>query len=653
MNDETSGAAPSTADNVDQPHPATPAAALDSVDAALEDATSKPTGGARTDPDDGSAPDESVVDESVVEDLTDDVEVDSTSAESDPAGAQSDATGSDVTESVVTEPGAVAQSSAPQLDPSDDSWWHSAVVYQIYPRSFSDLTGDGVGDLAGVIDKLGYLELLGVDAIWLSPIMRSPMADHGYDVADPRDIDPLFGDLADFDELIADAHDRGIRVTMDLVPNHTSDQHVWFAEALRSAPGSPERDRYIFRDGRGENGDEPPNNWRSIFGGPAWHRVTEADGAPGQWYMHIFAPEQPDLNWENPEVFGDLERTLRFWLDRGVDGFRIDVAHGMAKPPGLPDMNLESVGLLENSDDDPRFNNAGVHDIHRRIRKVMDEYPGTANVGEIWVEDNDRFAEYVRADELHLGFNFRLAKAPFVAAEIRDAIENSLASVLPVAGVPTWTLSNHDVDREVSRYARIDQRDTDSDTDVDVDIAVGTARARAMALVELALPGASFIYNGAELGLPNVDLPDSALQDPVWERSGFTERGRDGCRVPMPWEGASPPYGFSTTADTWLPMPDGWGPLTVESELEDISSTLSLYRQAIELRSTREEFAGATVEWYGAPEDCLAFRRSDGKLICALNTGTAPVPLPPGQILLVSSPLVDGHLAPDSAAWLV
>ncbi|GAC69067.1 glycoside hydrolase family 13 protein [Gordonia soli] len=548
-----------------------------------------------------------------------------------------------------------APADAGQLDPDDDEWWRSAIFYQIYPRSFSDLDGDGVGELAGVIDKLGYLELLGVDALWLSPIMRSPMADHGYDVSDPRDIDPLFGDLATFDTLIAEAHEREIRVTMDLVPNHTSDQHAWFQAALAAEPGSRERARYIFRDGRGADGAEPPNNWTSIFGGPAWTRVTEADGQPGQWYLHIFAAEQPDLDWENPEVFDDLARTLRFWLDRGVDGFRIDVAHGMAKPEGLPDMNLEGVGLLVNRDDDPRFNNPAVHEIHRRIRKVLDEYPGAANVGEIWVEDNTRFAEYVRADELHLGFNFRLAKAAFEPEAIRAAIENSLDAVISVHGTPTWTLSNHDVEREVTRYsgAVSSVEPTFSGIADDDSLEIGILRARAMLLVELALPGAVFLYNGAELGLPNVDLPDEALQDPVWERSGHTERGRDGCRVPIPWEGFEPPFGFSTNPDTWLPIPPSWTRFTVEAQLEDIDSTLSLYRQAIEFRYERDEFAGDTVEWYGAPDGCLAFRRSEGHLICALNTSDVSVALPPGEVLLTSYPLIDGQLAPNSAAWLV
>ncbi|WP_194819015.1 glycoside hydrolase family 13 protein [Nocardia sp. XZ_19_385] len=517
-------------------------------------------------------------------------------------------------------------------------WWCAAVFYQVYPRSFADADGDGVGDLSGVREKLGYLELLGVDALWICPVMRSPMADGGYDVSDPRDIDPLFGGMAAMDALLAEARARRIKVTMDLVPNHTSSEHPWFTAALAAAPGSPERNRYIFRDGRGPEGAEPPNNWPSIFGGPAWTRVTEADGRPGQWYLHIFAPEQPDLNWENPEVAEDFEQTLRFWLDRGVDGFRIDVAHGMAKPEGLPDMpELDTSRLLAHDANDPRFNNPGVHEIHRKIRKVLDEYPHAVAIGEVWVDDNTRFGEYVRPDELHLAFNFRLAETRFEADAVRDAIENSLAAVEPVGAPPTWTLSNHDIEREVTRYGGG---------------AVGGARARAMILVELALPGAVFIYNGAELGLPNVDdLPDEALRDPMWERSGHTERGRDGCRVPMPWEGAAPPFGF-TTGEPWLPMPPEWAALTPEKQLEDLGSTVSLYRMAIELRGMRKEFAGSELEWFSSPPGCLQFRRPGG-LICVLNTSPDPIPLPAGEFLLASVPLELGHLPTNAAAWLV
>ncbi|MEU0540760.1 glycoside hydrolase family 13 protein [Nocardia sp. NPDC005978] len=521
-------------------------------------------------------------------------------------------------------------------------WWRSAVFYQVYPRSFADSNGDGVGDLGGLREKLGYLELLGVDALWICPVMLSPMADGGYDVADPRDIDPLFGGLAAMDAVLAEAHDRGLRVTMDLVPNHTSDQHLWFQQALHAPPGSPERARYIFRDGRGPKGSEPPNNWPSIFGGPAWTRVIESDGLPGQWYLHIFAPEQPDLNWENPEVAADFEDTIRFWLARGVDGFRIDVAHGMAKPAGLPDMahpegQFDGDTLVVHDDGDPRFNDPGVHAIHRRLRTIMDQYPDTVAIGEVWVDDNVRFGEYVRPDELHLAFNFRLAETPFHPDRIRAAIDNSLCAVEAVGASPTWTLSNHDIEREVTRYGGG---------------AAGQARARAMILLELALPGAVFVYNGAELGLPNVDdLPESALQDPTWERSGHTLRGRDGCRVPLPWEGQRPPFGFST-ADPWLPMPGLWSALTVEKQLERLDSMLSLYRMAIELRGARPEFGGSGLEWYASPPGCLAFRR-DGGLLCVLNATESPILLPAGEVLLTSAPIRSRKLPANSTAWLV
>ena len=511
------------------------------------------------------------------------------------------------------------------------------MFYQVYPRSFSDSNGDGVGDLDGVVARLGYLDLLGVDAIWINPINVSPMADHGYDVANPRDVDPLFGGMAALERLIAAAHRHNIKVTMDLVPNHTSSAHPWFSAALDAGPGSAERDRYIFRDGSGPGGAEPPNNWVSVFGGPAWTRVTEPNGNPGQWYLHIFDAEQPDLNWDNPEVFDDFEKTLRFWLERGVDGYRIDVAHGMAKPPGLPDMVITDNHLLRNNDNDPRFNHDNVHAIHRDIRTVINDYPGAVTVGEVWVHDNKRFAEYLRPDELHLGFNFRLVQADFDAGDIRDAIENSLAAAAIEGAAPTWTLANHDVDREVTRYGGGE---------------IGLARARAMAMVMLALPGAVFIYNGQELGLPNVDLPDEVLQDPVWERSGHTERGRDGCRVPMPWDGRVPPFGFSDNVDTWLPIPPEWSLLTVEKQLDRFDSTLSFFRRALELRRQRKEFDATQVDWLPYPNDAVVFVLDSG-LICALNTGEEPMPLPDGEPILVSGSLVDGRLPPNTAAWLV
>ncbi|MCV7198576.1 glycoside hydrolase family 13 protein [Mycobacterium angelicum] len=517
------------------------------------------------------------------------------------------------------------------------SWWQSAVFYQVYPRSFADSNGDGVGDLDGLAARLDHLVRLGIDAIWINPVTVSPMADHGYDVADPRDIDPLFGGMAAFERLIAAAHRRGIKVTMDVVPNHTSSAHPWFQAALAAGPGTEARDRYFFRDGRGPGGLLPPNNWESVFGGPAWTRVAEPDGSPGQWYLHLFDAEQPDLNWDNTEVFDDFEKTLRFWLERGVDGFRIDVAHGMAKPPGLPDSHDMSE-VLRHTDDDPRFNRPHVHAIHRDIRAVIDDYPGAVTVGEVWVTDNARWAEYVRPDELHLGFNFRLARTDFDAAEIHDAVQNSLEAAALEDATPTWTLANHDVGREVTRYG---------------DGEVGLRRARAMAMLMLALPGAVFIYNGQELGLPDVDLPDEVLQDPTWERSGHTERGRDRCRVPLPWSGDTPPFGFSTCAQTWLPMPADWKALTVEKQLDDPDSMLTFFRRALRLRRERAEFDGSEIDWLSANDDALIFRRGGGGLVCALNAGLRPMALPAGELLLASDPLTNGNLAPDSAAWLV
>ncbi len=519
---------------------------------------------------------------------------------------------------------------------SPAAWWSNAVFYQVYPRSFADSNGDGVGDIDGIVAHLDHLERLGIDAIWLSPVTVSPMADHGYDVADPRDIDPLFGGMPAIDRLIAAAHRRGIKITMDVVPNHTSSAHPWFQAALAAGPGTDARERYHFRDGTGPDGALPPNNWTSVFGGSAWTRVVEPDGNPGQYYLHLFDAEQPDLNWESPEVFEDFATSLRFWLDRGVDGFRIDVAHGMAKPPGLPDAEAD-VKVLSHTDDDPRFNNPGVHDIHRKIRKVVDEYPGAVTIGEVWVMDNLLWAEYLRPDELHLGFNFRLTKIDFDADQIRDAVENSLAATAIYDAVPTWTLSNHDVEREVTRYGGGD---------------IGLRRARAMAMAMLALPGTVFIYNGEELGLPDVlDLPEEVLQDPTWDRSGHTERGRDKCRVPMPWSGEEPPFGFSSSSQTWLPMPEQWAALTVEKQSGDPDSTLSFFARALELRKRRVEFDGDGVEWLDAPGGAVIFRRPGG-LVCALNGGESPVPLPPGELMLTSAPLLQGKLPPDSAAWL-
>lgn len=519
----------------------------------------------------------------------------------------------------------------------DDRWWASAVFYQVYPRSFADTDGDGVGDLEGVRSRLDYLELLGFDALWLSPFYRSPMADGGYDICDPRDVDPVFGTLADFDALVRDAHERKIKVVIDIVPNHFSDQHPWFQAARSAEPGSAERARFIFRDGRGEHGDQPPNNWPSVFGGSAWTRLPD-----GQWYLHLFAPEQPDLNWDNTEVIVEFASIFRFWLDRGVDGFRIDVAHGMAKPAALPDMVLPLPGAARTASmaSDPRWDRDGVHEILRGFRTILDAVPGTMAIGEASVPDDGRLALYVRPDELSLAFTFELTKAPWDAAQFRSAITSSMTALAKVGAPCTWVLSNHDVDRHVTRYGGGE---------------LGAARGRAAALVQLALPGAVCIYQGDELGLDNVELPDGALQDPIWTRSGHTDRGRDGERVPIPWEGSAPPYGFSSQVRTWLPMPGHWAAHTVETQLGDADSVLSLYRMALELRRADPDLQTSAFGWQGAPQDCLAFRRGP-QFVCAVNFGAVPVAMPPGRVLLSSahpaSTAADGLLAPNTAVWL-
>ena len=530
---------------------------------------------------------------------------------------------------------------------SERPWWTTAVFYQIYPRSYADGNGDGTGDLIGTRERLDHLAELGVDAIWLSPFYRSPMADGGYDVADPMDVDPLFGTLADFDALLEAAHRRSIRVTVDIVPNHVSDQHPWFIAAVAAGPGSSERARFIFRPGRGPDGSIPPNNWPSVFGGPAWHRMpaTTPDGRPdGEWYLHLFAPEQPDLDWTNPEVPAYFEQVLRFWLDRGVDGFRIDVAHSLAKPPGLPDLPDEAfIALHERtpakSEFDHRWDQDGVHEYHRLFRRVLNSYPGDRMaVGEAWVHSPERLARYVRSDELNLAFNFELLEADWGARSWRDAIQRSMTALAGVYAPCTWVLANHDVDRAATRFA------TGTTPEV------GLARARAAALIQLGLPGAVYIYNGDELGLPNVDLPDEVLQDPTWERSGHTDRGRDGERVPLPWSGDEPPFGFSTNPDTWLPMPPEWKALTVEAERDDPDSTLNLYRRALALRRAQPDLTGTDFAWVDAPSpECLAFRR--GSITVVLNAGDTPVPTPVGEVLLASGPVGD-ELPGATAVWL-
>jgi alpha-glucosidase len=532
----------------------------------------------------------------------------------------------------------------------------------VYIRSFADGDGDGVGDIAGLTDRLPYIAGLGVDAIWINPWYRSPMVDGGYDVADHRDIDPLFGTLDDARGLIADAHDHGLRVLLDLVPNHLSDRHPWFQAALAAPPGSPARGRFIFRDGRGPDRDRPPNDWRSGFGGPAWTRVTEAGGRPGQWYLHLFADGQPDLNWTNPDVTADYDATMRFWFDRGVDGFRIDVAHGLVKAEGLPDLGPVAPAP---GDDHPYWDRDGVHEIYRRWRKLADAYdPPRVLVAEAWVNGPERLARYVRPDELHAAFEFDFLLAPWRADSLEAAIATALGAHEAVGAVPTWVLANHDTLRAVSRYARRPAagplpslRDA---IGLPADHALGAMRARAAALLMLALPGGAYIYQGEELALPEVeDLPDASLQDPAWERSGHTNRGRDGCRVPIPWSGDAPPFGFSpanATAPPWLPQPARWRTQTVEAQQHDPASTLELYRHALRTRRAHPALAGdgTELEWLPSPAGTLVLARHPG-FACVVNVSAAkPVsPPPPAQApLLASGPLTAANAVPrNTAAW--
>ncbi|CAL8978925.1 Oligo-1,6-glucosidase [Cellulomonas sp. T2.31MG-18] len=549
--------------------------------------------------------------------------------------------------------------------PADAQWWRSAVIYQVYPRSFADSDGDGIGDLPGITAHLDHLAELGVDALWLSPFYRSPQVDAGYDVADYRDVDPLFGTLADADALLERAHRLGLRVIVDLVPNHTSDEHAWFRAARAEAPGSPERARYLFRDGRGQHGELPPNNWESVFGGRAWTRVTEADGTPGQWYLHLFDAGQPDLNWDNPEVRAEFEDVLRFWLDRGVDGFRVDVAHGMVKAEGLPDWSGH-VAMIEGDEQgtvpggtNPMFDQEGVHEIFRAWRRVLDEYPGErVMVAEAWVDPLPRLARYVRPDELHQAFNFDVLVTGWDAARLRRVIDSSFAANDAVGAPTTWVLSNHDVVRHASRLGLPDPTSRPNGIgpdDVQPDAELGLRRARAATLLVLALPGSAYLYQGEELGLPDhTTLDPSVRTDPAFFRTGGTELGRDGCRVPLPWRADAPAYGFSPTGATWLPQPEEWARLAVDVQRDQAGSTLELYRAALRLRRDHRLGSG-DLSW--APEvstDPTVLAFVDRDVLVVANLGEGSVQLPDdGHVLLSSAPLAVGPEGTVPAATTV
>lgn len=534
-------------------------------------------------------------------------------------------------------------------DASSD-WWRTACIYQIYIRSFADGNGDGTGDLAGIRSRLPYLAELGVDALWINPWYQSPLLDGGYDVADYRRIDPRYGTTDEAELFIAEAADLGIRVLVDLVPNHSSWEHAWFVEALASPPGSAARDRYHFCPGQGANGEQPPNNWQSVFGGPAWTQVDD-----GEWYLHLFDTSQPDFNWEHPEVKDEFIDILRFWLDRGAAGFRVDVAHSLVKAPGYPD---EAEAARATNDhpavgpDHPFWDRDEIHPIVRTWRQVLDEYDDRMMVAEAWVSP-ERRPLYVREGEYHQAFQFDLVTARWDVEQFRRVIAQGVEAAVSVGAVPTWVLSNHDVVRHTTRYG------LPTDADLDrwsltgpaelLDEARGNRRARAAILIMLALPGSVYLYQGEELGLPEAwDLPLELLDDPIWEKSGRTQKGRDGCRVPIPWESTGPSLGFGD-AEPWLPQPASFAKLAVSEQDSDSHSMLSLYRAALAIRS-RQPASEVQLEMldlgFEAGVQALAF--TSRGLRCVVNMGADPLPMPEGEVVLCS-----GELSDDSAAGRV
>jgi len=532
---------------------------------------------------------------------------------------------------------------------SQTPWWEEAVFYQIYPRSFFDSNGDGEGDLPGITSHLDHVRDLGADAIWLSPFYTSPNKDGGYDVANPRDVDPRHGTIEDAKKLFARAKELDLKILVDIVPNHFSDAHPWFAAALAADKGSRERSRFHFHDGKAAG--IPPNNWISLFGGPAWTQVAD-----GQWYLHLFDSSQPDLNWENADVKADFEETLRFWLDLGVDGFRIDVAHGLVKenilvdhhdPQGLSDalrldseMTAEARGKLLASV--PFFDRDGVHAIYREWRKLFDSYRNEVMaVAEAWVHPPERSTLYVRSDELQQVFNFDLLVAPFDDEELFACVDRTVQLIGGVGASPTWALSNHDTPRVASR--------------------VGVEQARALALFTFGLPGSCYIYQGQELGLPDAELADADRQDPAFFRTNGVQKGRDGARVPLPWNGTSAPFNF-TSGKPWLPIPQTWSDFTVEAESSRPESSLELYRRALRVRDGLESGL-ASFAWIQKPNGSGVISYSRGKVRVILNTSAREVAvdlLEDATIILSSIYEAQGKsltagqipISPNSCIWI-
>ncbi|OAN42719.1 glycoside hydrolase family 13 protein [Microbacterium sp. H83] len=543
-------------------------------------------------------------------------------------------------------------------DDTTAAWWRQAAVYQIYPRSFADANGDGLGDIPGIVSRADYLQELGIDAVWLSPFYPSALADGGYDVADYRDVDPRLGTLDDFDDMVAALHERGIRVVVDIVPNHSSDLHEWFQEALAAGRGSAARERYIFREGSGPDGSEPPTDWTAAFGGSAWERVED-----GQWYLHSFAPEQPDFNWDHPEVREDFLTTLRFWSDRGVDGFRIDVAHMLTKDLSEP---LPSSAELEGMPHDgthPLHDRDDVHEIYAEWRRVFDEYdPPRTAVAEAWVSTPERRARYASAEGLGQAFNFDLLVADFDAAQFRTIIADNLAQADATGSSTTWVLSNHDVTRHATRYglAPLNGREgvkqgvewvaAGGPAD-QLDRETGLRRAHAATLLLLGLPGSTYLYQGEELGLQEVaEIAPEQRQDPSFFRGAvFDGLGRDGCRVPLPWTASGPSFGFGGI-EAHLPQPAWFAEHAVEVEEADPQSTLSLYREALRLRRLLQ--TDESLEWIETGRaDVLRFARPNGWQIVT-NFGSEPFDLGADAAEVVLGAVVDGAVPADSTVWI-
>jgi len=544
--------------------------------------------------------------------------------------------------------------------PDQEGWWRNAAIYQIYVRSFADANGDGTGDLEGVRSRLAYLKALGVDAIWYTPWYLSPLADGGYDVADYRAIDPQFGDLGSAERLIAEANELGIRTIIDVVPNHVSNEHEWFQAALAAEPGSPERARFIFHPGKGENGNEMPTNWVSDFQGTTWTRTTNPDGTPGEWYLHLFTPEQPDLNWRNPEVIQEHLDILKFWFDRGAAGIRIDSAALPVKDPTFPEVPADL-----STQPHPYVARPELHNIYRGWRMLADSYdPPRVLVGEVWLPDLDEFAKFLRPDEMHTAFNFDFMSRPWDAAQMRTSITHTLNAHEPIGAPATWVLSNHDITRPVTRYGRRDSSFSflAKRFNTPTDLRLGTRRARAAAMITAALPGVLYVYQGDELGLPEYeDLPQDTIQDPMYFRSMKLAPGRDGCRVPLPWtvENAGN-FGFSpatTEVKSWLPQPAGWSEFAVEAQEQDQDSTLNLYRHIIAERKELPDLAHGELTWLDNsqwPENrVLAFRRGQ-RFASITNCADQPIALPAGATVRRASDAQPDPtmVAPDTTVWI-